>query len=132
MSNSAHHFSRKETKMETYDDRNFKEKVNSWLEDRKRDLDQFRIWACANPDKAVTLGVAAITAGAAATRSIAAAKNRKEAKRLKDRMVYERRGGLGLYYETKRKMNNKEKDELSRRVREGEMVGDVLQDMKLI
>ena len=118
--------------METKDERSFKEKVNEWFENRKRDLNQFRFWACANPDKAVTLGVAAITATAAAARTIAAAKNRKEAQRLKDRLVYERRGGVGLYYETRRKMKNKEKDELSRRVRDGEMVGDILKDMKLL
>jgi hypothetical protein len=54
----------------------------------------------------------------------------KQEKRLKDNYVYDR--GAGHYYETKRKLKSSEWLMVDQRKREGENLGEILNDMKVL
>lgn len=56
--------------------------------------------------------------------------NLKEEKHLKENYIYDRYNGH--YYETKRKVKSSEWLRIDHRKEEGELVGDILQDMKLL
>lgn len=54
----------------------------------------------------------------------------RENKKLKDNYIYDR--SAGHYYETKRKVKNKEWIQIDERRRNGESTGDILRDMGLL
>lgn len=56
--------------------------------------------------------------------------NLKEEKHLKENCIYDR--SLGHYYETKRKVKSSEWLQIDHRRQEGELIGDILKDMKLL
>jgi hypothetical protein len=55
---------------------------------------------------------------------------RKE-QRLKDNYVYDRTGGIGHYWELRRKPTNREWDEIYKRKQRGETLSSILDDMGL-
>jgi len=57
-------------------------------------------------------------------------KDLREQQRLRDEYIYDR--SLGSHWRTRRKMTNGEKLEVERRRRQGESLGEILRDMRLL
>lgn len=83
-------------------------------------------WMVDNPVKA---GIV-VTFGTKLLSSIF--RNYKDRKNAYNRSTREYDPSLGLYYDLRRPLTNKEKLELSRRHNNGEAIGDILDDFKVI
>lgn len=101
--------------------------LGNWWFDTKYKAKKF--WD-ENRDYIVVIVPAAIGAGEMAFKAIERGQRRKEEKDLKERYIYDR--SLGAYYEMHRQPKQSEYAEIGRRKSNGESLGSILKDMRLI
>lgn len=102
-------------------------KLRNWWSDTKVKVKEF--WE-ENRDYIVVLAPVIIGAGSAAVKAIERDQRIKEEKDLKERYIYDR--SLGTYYEMRRQPKQSEYAEISRRKSNGESLGEILKDMRLM
>ena len=116
----------------------FKKKVKLKFEDlrykKDRCMEKVTVWANENPEQAgqaiIGLLGMVIAGGSKIAYDVSKKREKKKLDDENERETYDPR--TGLYFYTKRAMTNREKLELSRRMKNGEMKADILYDMNLI
>lgn len=108
----------------------FKEKVDAtkaWAERKKEELS---VWIGENKEVLKIAAPVVIGGGLELIRVIMKRSNVKKEEDLRTNFIYDRRNGH--YYELKRQPKSKQWLEIDRRKDEGERVGDILRDMRLL
>ena len=116
----------------------FKRKMKLRFEDlrykKDRCMEKITVWAIENPEQAgqaiVGLIGMVIAGGSKIAYDVSKKREKKKLDDENERETYDPR--IGLYFYTKRPLTNREKLELSRRMKAGEMKADILYDMNLI
>lgn len=103
--------------------RKFKAKIEETA-DKVKDL------VAEHPAESMALVTAAFGSLIGLARRYDRKKDLREQQRLRDEYIYDR--SLGSYWRTRRKMTNGEKLEVERRRRQGESLGEILRDMRLL
>lgn len=111
-----------------------RDKRKQWINDKFKD---FECWCANNPQLASILIPGAIMLGGGlikgGTSVVKAAINNNTAKhqnRVDDRRIYD--PSEGFYWNLKRDLNTSQKLELERRKAEGESMGQILEDMRVL
>lgn len=108
----------------------------NWFEKKtlkqKVEIKTKEAWNWLKDNKEATLGIVVIAAGAIKSISKAVRKHidYKETEELVDKRVYDR--SLGHYWELRRKLTNREWVEINERKKDGDSLGDILQQMNLL
>lgn len=103
--------------------RKFKQKI-------EEAVDKYKDLVAEHPAESMALVTAAFGSLIGLARRYDRKKDLREQQRLRDEYIYDR--SLGSYWRTRRKMTNGEKLEVERRRRQGESLGEILRDMRLL
>lgn len=112
---------------ECVDDRKFTQKVKDWFLAKKIAM---KMWFEAHPRE--TFAIIAVMASGAVKiiPKLLRAHNINEQERIKEEYVYDR--SLGHYWKLKRPLDNDEWREIEERKRNGERLGDILEELKVL
>lgn len=112
---------------ECVDDRKFTQKVKDWFLAKKIAM---KMWFEAHPRE--TFAIIAVMASGAVKiiPKLLRARNINEQERIKEEYVYDR--SLGHYWKLKRPLDNDEWREIEERKRNGERLGDILEELKVL
>ena len=112
------------------EERSIKERWEDFKYDCKLNFVKFSDW-CHDHKEVLVVIVPVLVSGSIELVKIAAkSKNVGEEKRLKDNYIYDR--SLGHYYELSRKPTASEWRMIDHRKQNGELLGDVLNDMRIL
>lgn len=96
----------------------------------KENFDKVKTWCADHPQEALGAITVFVTGAAGVSKTIGKQVALHKEKHLKDDYIYDR--SLGRYVELRKKLNQKDLVEISRRKREGERLTDILLDMRLV
>jgi hypothetical protein len=110
--------------------RSFKEKIDDLKWDAKQKYYRTKDWCRDHTTEAVGLATVLISGSIELIRVVSKNKNNKEEKQLKENYIYDR--SAGHYYELKRQPKSSEWLMIDHRKAEGECLGDILSDMRIL
>lgn len=116
--------------METENKKSLKEKADDLKWWAKCKCTDAKIWCKNHKAEIITLAPVLISGTIELVKIVAKKGTVKEEQHLKDEYIYDRSNGH--YYELRRKIKSSEWQMIDHRKREGEMLGDILQDMRLL
>lgn len=105
-------------------------KFDKFKRNLKYKLKDAKDWVINNKETLVVAVPAAIGGISTITKVVGKSVNNHQEKQMKDRYIYDR--SLGRYVELKRKLNQKDLANISKRKQNGERVTDILLDMNLV
>lgn len=108
-------------------DGSLKEKTFAWIKNRITDAKD--IWEN-NKAEIVILAPVVIGAITAGVKTIGKQANLNKQEQIKEKYIYDT--SMGHYWSLKRKLNNSEWLEIERRRRNGEVLGDILDSMRVL
>lgn len=110
--------------------RTLKERLDDFRWDAKQKYYKIKDWCHDHPSEAVALTTVFMSGTIEMIRVVAKNKNISEEKQLKENYIYDR--SAGHYYELKRQPKSSEWRMIDHRKAEGESLGDILNDMRIL
>lgn len=110
--------------------KSFKERYEEKKKKAKEKFDDVKKWCGEHKSEIVVFGPVLITGAVEIIKTVSKRKNLDDEKALKDNYIYDR--SMGHYYELKRKLKSSEWLQIEERKAEGETLGSILQDMRVL
>lgn len=110
--------------------------LEQWIEEVKETAkigwNKTKQWCRDHKAELVVFGPVLISSGIEIIKIAAKKSTVNEEKRLKENYVYDRSMGIGHYYELRRKLRSSEWLQIEQRKLEGETLGEILTDMRVL
>lgn len=106
------------------------EKWNSFKDWSKKKFNEAKIWCGEHKELVVGVVPVLITGFFEVIKIASKADAREEEKELKELYIYDR--SMGHYWKLRRRLTNSEYREIERRRAEGESMGEILEDMRVL
>lgn len=112
--------------------KSLKEKFHEKKQEAKEKLHNAKEWCGKHKTELIAFGTVIIPAGVEIVKTVAKKDNLREERELKEKFVYDRSDGMGIYYELNRKLSGKEKLQIRERKADGEALFRILEDMNVL
>lgn len=109
----------------TFKDRFEEEKMKAEMK-----LNDLKLWCSEHKAELAVFGPPVIAAIVELVKTVAKRSTVNEERHLKENYIYDR--SMGHYYELRRKLKSSEWLQIEQRKREGESLGEILQDMRVL